>query len=144
MQKPFYAAEPVNERRTLLTGPIPAHFGVAIAAALKDLQRDLTGKNLSDYFDGREGKSVAESTISKWIAEPHRFPAVMLPVLATLHPGFRSQLFQLLGAAFSVPAEIARELSPEASAEYQRILEKKFLDAVYGPGRAGMWEGIGR
>lgn len=129
-----YGAASVNPRRT----DFPDTLGQAISAALKRQQAKQGGKELAGYFDGRDGKEVADSTISRWIGKPDRFPAVMLPVLVGLDKEFRAQLFQLLGASFSVPSDIIRELSPEAAAEYQKVLERRFLDACYGgPNRLG-------
>jgi len=109
----------------------------AIASALKRLQVERGGKNLAGSFDGREGKEVAESTVSRWIGEPARFPAVFLPVLVELDEAFRVHVFQILAQRMTSPASVVREMSPKAAEEYRRVLDERFRRAAFGPGGAG-------
>lgn len=112
-------------------------FPLAISRALTELRDQDGRKALAPNFDGRDGREVAETTVSRWITEPHRFPAHCLPVLVALHPAFRQFLFEHLAARMVAPAEIVKGLSKTAAAEYEKLLADRFLDMAYGPGRKG-------
>lgn len=110
----------------------------AISRALAELRDEAGRKAIAPYFDGRDGREVAETTVSRWITEPFRFPAHCLPVLVSLHPAFRQFIFENLTARMNDSASIVKRLSPSAAEEYRRALEERFLDAAFGgPGRAG-------
>ena len=109
-------------------------FPQSISQALRRLQQELGGKNLASHFDGRDGREVAESTLSRWISEPTRFPAHILPVLVEMDGPFRAQVFALLTARLAVPEELMRRLSPEAAEQVARVTESLIVEEV-SPGR---------
>lgn len=59
-------------------------FPQAIARALDELRSEAGRKALAPLFDGRDGREVAETTVSRWISEPTRFPAHCLPARVRL------------------------------------------------------------
>lgn len=112
-------------------------FAQAIAESLARLQSAHGGKALAAHFDGREGREVACSTVSRWISEPTRFPAVFVPVLAELDPAFRAYVVRSLFTSELVAAvQDPHALGKDAEA-LRRKLERQFLDLAYGPGRMG-------
>lgn len=119
------------------TKAIPqATFPQSISSALRRLQVERGGKDLASCFDGREGKEVAESTLSRWIADPSRFPAILLPVLVELDGPFRSLIFGMLAARSATPEAVMQRLSPEAADEVGRAYQGIILEeAAGGPGR---------
>lgn len=135
-----YRADTVTRAETS-TNPLPWReitFPQAISRALDELRVEAGRKAIAPYFDGRDGREVAETTVSRWITEPHRFPAHCLPVLVSLHANFRKFIFENLTARMNDSAEIVKRLSPKAAEEYRQVLEERFLDAAYGgPGRPG-------
>lgn len=99
----FYRQASVNEsERNSPTRRIGKNaqisMGQSIADALKELQQDLGGDVLSGFFDGREGKEVAQSTVSRWISRPDRFPAVFVPILCELSAGFQREHVRRIAA----------------------------------------------
>lgn len=113
-------------------------FARALTESLERLQAAYGGKNLAEYFDGRDGESVAKSTVSRWIAEPRRFPAVFLPVLCELDPTFRSHVFQHLAARIAAPDRVLQHLSPAAADEFRRVVAEQlalFDDVRPAPAR---------
>lgn len=113
-----------------------ATFPQSISSALRRLQVERGGKDLASCFDGREGKEVAESTLSRWIADPSRFPAILLPVLVELDGPFRSLIFGMLAARSATPEAVMQRLSPEAADEVGRAYQGIILEeAAGGPGR---------
>ncbi len=119
--------------------PLPmaaATLSACISASLTRLRSERGGKGLAECFDGRDGEEVAESTISRWIAKPRRFPAVFLPVLVELDAPFRSQIFQMLVARAATPEAVMQRLSPEAAAEVGRAYESLIVEEI-GPGKWG-------
>lgn len=112
-------------------------FGQAIADALRRIQRAKGGASAAALFDGREGKEVAESTLSRWIGDPSRFPAVFLPVLVEYDTEFRAYVFQHIAARMIQPAQIAEQLTPQAREEYERARDELTRRIWYGPGGLG-------
>lgn len=111
-------------------------FGQAVSASLRRLQAEHGGKSLVDHFDGREGEEVAQSTLSRWISEPRRFPAVFLPTLVELDPLFRAQAFRLLTASLATDAAVVERMSAKAADEYRQAVEAVIVEQV-APGRWG-------
>lgn len=89
----------------------------AIRNAVRLAQRELGGKALGDYFPGPTGRPASKATISRWISEPYRFPAVHLPALASFDP----RVFPAVVHALATPS-----LSPdfEANAQVRRAGER--------------------
>ena len=116
------------------TDQVLPSFPQAIAEAISRLQHERGAKDLAQYFDGREGRQVAVSTISRWISEPHRFPAVFLPVLVELDPELRAFVFQHLAGRMVVSPEIQSRLSPGVAAELAKVQHALFLEEI-APGR---------
>lgn len=113
-------------------------FPQAISRALDELRANDSRKALAPLFDGRDGREVGETTVSRWVTEPTRFPAHCLPVLVARHPQFRQFLFEHLAARMVTPAEVLNGLSPKAAEEYQRLMEERMRDAAFGgPNRMG-------
>lgn len=129
------ARDPAHGKKSHLT--VKASMAQAVSASLAWLQGEHYGKSLATYFDGRDGKEVAESTLSRWISEPSRFPAVFVPVLAELDPEFRSYLLRSLFVGDLVAAVVTTETPPEAADAIRREMESRFLDQVYGHNRMG-------
>ncbi len=115
-------------------------LGQAISDALARLQAELGGKCLAEYFDGREGEAVAKSTVSRWIGEPRRFPAVFLPTLLELDPVFRDQVVGILFARWAAPREFLQflaERDPQAAAVAAAAQEEMLRRILHGPGGRG-------
>ena len=117
----------------------PETFPQAISRALEDLrlpvERGGIGvTRLCRCFDGREGETVAESTISRWISEPRRFPLLFGPVLMELHPGFRANAFRYLSATFVTPERVISRLSGPAARQVQEAVRALWVEEA-GPGR---------
>lgn len=129
-----YAQPSVKPRRSVFTVP---PIGQALSASLARLQAEFGGKNLAEYFDGREGESVAVSTISRWIGEPRRFPAVFLPTLVELDPEFRADVLRLLLGRLLSQDELLRELEPRVAAEVARAQDELLRRILHGPGGLG-------
>jgi len=113
------------------TDPAPS-MAQAIAESLARLQRSLGGKSLVSYFDGREGAEVAQSTLSRWISEPRRFPAVFVGVLAELDPAFRAYLVGALFVSDLVGAVTSHETPAAETDALRHRIERRFLDLAYG------------
>ena len=109
----------------------------AVAEALKQAQRERGGKSIAPFFDGREGKEVAESTISRWIGDPWRMSILYTEPLVRLQPAFGVYLFRSMPVWMGTDAEVVVKLSPGAREEYIRLMEERTLDAVYGHNRMG-------
>jgi len=140
----------MSQREKELPGPAGSlpyaspSFGQAIKYSLEELRDGyscpegkvpgLGGKGVAALFDGREGQEVAESTVSRWISEPERFRAVLLPVLVEASPSFRSFVFQHIAARMTVPAVIARRMKPAAADEMARAVQSVIVEEA-GPGR---------
>lgn len=125
-------------------GPMNAgerDLGQAISASLERLMVRFDGlKNLVEYFDGREGKAVAKSTVSQWMSDPGRFPAVFVPTLVELDPVFRSQVLRLLVARSVSQDDVVRAAaarSPEAGQITADAFEEVARRAWFGPGGMG-------
>lgn len=113
--------------------PAPT-LGSCIAASLTRLRAERGGKSLAACFDGREGKEVAESTVSRWIADPGRFPAVFIPVLVEIDAPFRGQIFGMLAARAATPEAVMGRLSAGAAAEVAAAYHGLIAEEV-APGR---------
>lgn len=122
---------------TVKTGerPLPS-LGQALSESLRGLQARLGGKTLASYFDGRGGKEVAISTVSRWISDPTRFPLVFGPVLAELDPTFRTRAIKALFASELSTPEVLSRISPAAATEYQRAVQAVVLEEI-APGKWG-------
>lgn len=107
----------------------------AISASVKRLQIEHQGKGLAPYFDGREGKPVAESTVSRWISEPDRFPAIFLPTLVELDPALRATVLRTLTASLATDAAISSRLSAKAAGEYRAAVERLIVEEI----KPGVW-----
>lgn len=116
--------------------PFTVTAGQAISASLRRLQAEYGGKSLVDHFDGRDGEEVAQSTISRWISEPRRFPAVFLPTLVELDPVFRGEVFQILTASLATDSAVVERMSTKAADEYRHAVEAVIVEQV-APGRWG-------
>lgn len=112
-------------------------FPQAISRALNELREASSRKEIAPLFDGRDGRSVAETTVSRWVGEPTRFPAHCLPVIVARHEPFQAHVFRYLGAQMIAPPEILKKLSPSAAKEYQKALEEQMRRMAFGPGGAG-------
>lgn len=100
-------------------------FAQAITESLARLQRMHGGKEIAAWFDGRDGAEVATSTVSRWISEPRRFPALFLPVLVERDALFRAYVFEHLVARISAPSNIVEHLSASAADEYRRVVAEQ-------------------
>jgi len=112
-------------------------FPQAISRALSELKGENGRKAIAPYFDGRDKREVAETTVSRWITEPTRFPAHCLPVLVAVHEGFRSYLFQHMAARMTTPAEMMKRLSPATAKEYEKAFDEQMRRIAFGQGGAG-------
>ena len=119
--------------------PLPWHLlslPEAISRGLHELvhgdgkREPLGEKTVAGHFDGKDGREVAGSTVSRWITEPTRFPAHCLPTLAALHAEFRGYVFGYLAVRLVSPGEVMSALSPSAAKEYEKVVVEQC-----GPGR---------
>jgi hypothetical protein len=130
MTKP-YSGPTVNGTRT----EFPVTLSQSITASLRRLQGDLGGKTLAGHFDGRDGAEVAESTISRWISEPRRFPAIFLPALVEMDATFRGEVLRLLTASLATHEAVSARLSSKAATEYRAVVERLMVEEV----KPGVW-----
>lgn len=100
-------------------------FGEAISGAVKRLRDEHGGlKVVAGFFDGRAGKEVAESTVSRWTTEPDRFPALLIPILVEISPWFRAYVFQHIAARMTVPAEVVKRMDAKTADAYSRAVTR--------------------
>ena len=111
--------------------------GQMVSEALIRQQARLGGKNLAEYFDGREGQAVAKSTISRWISEPRRFPHVFALTLAELDPEFGREQLRIWVARLAGSDRVLLESDPAAAAVVAAAREEALRRILYGPGGRG-------
>ena len=109
-------------------------LGQAISRALVSLQTVHGAKEVASWFDGRGGKEVALSTVSRWISRPDRFPATFLPVLVQAYPPLGRHLMRHLPIWLGIPDRVVTSLPPEQAEQVQREFERLVVEEV-GPGR---------
>lgn len=111
--------------------------GQAIAAALRALQADLGGKELAGHFDGAEGKEVAQSTVSRWIHRPDRFPAVFIPILCELSPSFQREHVRRIAAIGLL--NFVEDLPAEHQDAVREALRKRVESMTFEQVAPGRW-----
>lgn len=126
-----YAGPSVNSGRSVVTDAM----GRAIAASLDRLRGPDGNKSIAHHFDGREGEPVANSTISRWIKKPRRFPGVFVPVLVELDAEFRIDVFRILTGSLVTDDAVMKRLSAKAAGEYRDAVESLVFEQI----KPGVW-----
>lgn len=116
--------------RARMNATVKNTVGATISDSLRRLQDLRGGKDLATYFDGRENRQVAVTTISRWISTPRRFPAIFVPVLAELDPQFRAEFTQAMFASSLVPAQVMDKLPAEARQAFRRVIEATVRESL--------------
>lgn len=106
-----------------------------VAHSLQGLQAQHGGKNLAEFFDGREGRQVAQSTISRWIADPVRFSATFQPVLVELDPSFGLYLLRSVPVWMGLDRQVLEQLPRQTADEVRSAYERVLLEQI------GPWKG---
>lgn len=107
-----------------------------IRDALQRAQDRLGRKNLAPMFDGNEGKSVAETTVTKWIKDARRFPVIHLPVLVQADRKFGRYLLHAIPSWMGLHDQALKELDPKTAQQVRVAFEKVIVGEMGYPVQA--------